>query len=93
MVLALVNNDGAEFSHDTMTTVDDRSETSDVLCKPLLNRKDLPPDLMHNMFWWVGAELKNTFLPPRMLTKRWSMKCLPMPNGAWRRKSKKQKTN
>ena len=62
MVLALVNIYGAEFSHDTMTTVVDRSETSDVLCKLLLNCKDLPPDLMHNMFWWVGAELKKHIL-------------------------------
>lgn len=34
VLLALVNNDRAEFSHDTMTTVVDRSETSDVLCNP-----------------------------------------------------------
>ena len=27
-----------------------------------MNRGDLPPDLMHNMFWWVSAELKKHIL-------------------------------
>ena len=27
-----------------------------------MNRGDLPPDLMHNMFLWVSAELKKHIL-------------------------------
>jgi uncharacterized protein (DUF2336 family) len=62
VVLALVQNNGAEFSRNTMEVMVDRSETSDNLHKPLLSRRDLPPDLMHNMFWWVSAELKKHIL-------------------------------
>lgn len=62
VMLSLVNNDGAEFSRSAMETIVDRSENSQMLCAPLLNRTDLPPDLMHNMFWWVTAELKKHIL-------------------------------
>ncbi len=62
VVLSLVKNDGAEFSRGAMETIVDRSETIEALCEPLLNRRDLPPDLMHDMFWWVGAALKKQIL-------------------------------
>ena len=58
VVLPLVNNDSAEISRRAMETIVDRSESSEVLQEPLLGRKDLPPDLMHNMFWWVSGALK-----------------------------------
>ncbi len=62
VVLSLINNEGAEFSRAAMENVVERSETSEILHKPLLDRDDLPPDLMHNMFWWVSAELKKHIL-------------------------------
>ncbi|MBT4046697.1 MAG: DUF2336 domain-containing protein, partial [Rhodospirillaceae bacterium] len=62
VVLSLVNNDSAEISRAAMESIVDRSENSEVLQEPLLGRNDLPPDLMHNMFWWVSAELKKHIL-------------------------------
>jgi uncharacterized protein (DUF2336 family) len=62
VVLSLINNAGAEISRGTMEAIVDRSETSEQLHEPLLNRKDLPPDLMHNMFWWVSSALKKHIL-------------------------------
>ncbi len=62
VVLSLLNNEGAAFSRDAMETIVERSEASEALQKPLLNRRDLPPDLMHNMFWWVSSALKKHIL-------------------------------
>lgn len=62
VMLSLVANDGAEISRGAMETIVGRSETSEILREPLLNREDLPPDLMHDMFWWVGSALKKRIL-------------------------------
>jgi uncharacterized protein (DUF2336 family) len=62
VMLSVINNAGAEISRGAMETIVDRSETSEMLHEPLLNRQDLPPDLMHNMFWWVSAALKKHIL-------------------------------
>ncbi|MBT3535416.1 MAG: DUF2336 domain-containing protein, partial [Rhodospirillaceae bacterium] len=62
VMLSLVKNEGAIISRDAMATIVDRSESAETLCEPLLKRTDLPPDLMHNMFWWVSAELKKHIL-------------------------------
>ncbi len=62
VILSLVNNDGAEISRSAMESIVDRSESIKALCEPLLSRKDLPPDLMHDMFWWVSAALKRHIL-------------------------------
>ena len=89
VVLALVKNDGAEFSRDTISQVVDRSEKSDLLQEPLLHRKDLPPDLMHNMFWWVSAELKKHILTEAHVDEAVVDACWPMPNAAWRTRRKR----
>ncbi len=62
VMLSLVNNDGARISRVAMESIVGRSQTVKALCEPLLNRTDLPPDLMHDMFWWVGAALKKRIL-------------------------------
>lgn len=62
VVLSLINNASAEISRGAMEAIVDRSESSEELHEPLLNRKDLPPDLMHNMFWWVSSALKKHIL-------------------------------
>jgi uncharacterized protein (DUF2336 family) len=62
VLLSLINNDSAEISRSTMEAIVERSETIKALCKPLLSRDDLPPDLMHEMFWWVSTALKRHIL-------------------------------
>jgi uncharacterized protein (DUF2336 family) len=58
VLVALANNAGAEFSRDTMANLVAKSEKIEALHKPLLERHDLPPDMMHNMFWWVSSALR-----------------------------------
>ncbi len=62
VMLSLIKNAGAEISRGAMETIVDRSESSEILHEPLLKREDLPPDLMHNMFWWVSSALKKHIL-------------------------------
>ena len=62
VMLSLINNDGARISRGAMESIVERSESIRTLCEPLLHRTDLPPDLMHDMFWWVGAALKRHIL-------------------------------
>jgi len=54
----IVQNKGATFSRRTMETVVTRAEKNERLHKPVLERHDLPPDLMHEMFFHVSAQLK-----------------------------------
>ena len=54
----LVQNKGAQMSRKTMETVIARAENSERLHKPLINRQDLPPDLMNEMFWFVSKALR-----------------------------------
>lgn len=58
VLVSLARNVGAEFSRETMATLVARSEKIEELHRPLLERHDLPPDLMHNMFWWVSSALR-----------------------------------
>lgn len=58
VLVSLAENDGAEFSRATMATLVTKSETIEALHRPLLERHDLPPDMMHNMFWWVSSALR-----------------------------------
>jgi uncharacterized protein (DUF2336 family) len=59
---AIVANKGAAFSRATMETVVSRAEQNERLHKPVLERHDLPPDLMHEMFFTVSAQLKEFIL-------------------------------
>lgn len=71
----IVANKGASFSRSTMEKVVVRAETNARLHKPVLERHDLPPDLMHEMFFMVSAQLKKFILqrtadiPPAELDK------------------------
>lgn len=58
----IVLNKGAKFSRDAMETVVTRSETNERLHKPVLERPDIPPDLMQEMFFTVSAQLKEFIL-------------------------------
>lgn len=59
---SLVCNDGAVLSRKAMEGLVTRSETAEILHRPLLARSDLPADLMHEMFWSVSAALKRHIL-------------------------------
>lgn len=58
----LVGNSGAEISRNTMEKVIVRAEGDEDLHAPLLERGDLPPDLMHHMFWFVSSTLREGIL-------------------------------
>lgn len=58
VLVSLAGNEGARFSRDGMETLVAKSEDVEALQAPLVQRSDLPPDLMHDMFWWVSSTLK-----------------------------------
>ncbi len=62
VMVSLVENEGAKISRQTMEKVVDRSENIPALQKPLVNRADLPPDLMNDMFFQVSNALKEKIL-------------------------------
>ena len=57
-VSALVSNTGAKVSRGTFRKVMERAETSTVLQAPLVNRQDLPADMVTELFTFVKAELR-----------------------------------
>lgn len=58
----LVRNGGAQFSRDALAALVARSEGEERLREPLATRGDLPPDLLHEMFWWVSRALREYIL-------------------------------
>jgi len=62
VIESLVRNDGAEISRQSMERIVSRAEEVEPLHEPVLDRPDLPPDLMHEMFWCVGSALKQLIL-------------------------------
>ena len=58
VVCALVSNAGAKVSRKTFSRVVERSETSPLLQAPLVNRNDLPVDMLNEMFTFVKADLR-----------------------------------
>ncbi|MEO5336273.1 MAG: DUF2336 domain-containing protein [Magnetospirillum sp. WYHS-4] len=62
VLLSLVSNRGARFSRAGMAAVVDRAEANAQLHKPLINRGDVPPDMLHRMFWTVSAPLRQKIL-------------------------------
>lgn len=59
---ALIRNPDAALSRAAMDYLVAESERRDGFQEPLLRRSDLPPDLAHKMFWWVGAALREFIL-------------------------------
>lgn len=62
VLVSLVGNQGAELSAQAMDTVVQRSEQVEALRAPLVERKDLPPALMHQMLFWVTGALRQKIL-------------------------------
>jgi uncharacterized protein (DUF2336 family) len=58
VVSELVSNAGAKVSRGTFRKVIERAETSAVLQAPLVNREDLPADMVNELFAFVKAELR-----------------------------------
>jgi len=62
VVHALVANSHARIGQSTFEKVADRSACNEMLQAPLLDRTDLPADVMHNLFWVVSGKLRTTIL-------------------------------
>ncbi|MEQ9519062.1 MAG: DUF2336 domain-containing protein [Parvibaculum sp.] len=62
VVHTLVNNESAQIGRKTFEKVADRASRNDLLQGPLLNRRELPADIMHEMFWSVSTKLKSIIL-------------------------------
>jgi len=58
VALALACNESARFSTHGLTRLVNASRTQPSLQEPLLRRTDLPGDLAHVMYDWVGQALK-----------------------------------
>lgn len=62
VLMNLVNNQGARFSRAGLAVVVDRAEGNSQLHQPLVDRGDVPADLLHRMFWSVSAQLRQKIL-------------------------------
>ncbi len=58
VVESLVKNEGAEISQSTMQGVAQRAKKSEMLQVPLISRKDLPQEIMDEMYWSVSEALR-----------------------------------
>ncbi|MDH5749601.1 MAG: DUF2336 domain-containing protein [Rhodospirillales bacterium] len=59
---SLVKNEGAKISRQSMETVVIRAEDNEKLHAPLVTRKDIPPDLMNEMFFFVSNTLREQIM-------------------------------
>lgn len=62
VVHILVSNERAAIAQNTIEKVAHRANGNELLHAPLLNRKDLPPEIMHNLYWVVSGKLRTTIL-------------------------------
>ncbi len=61
-LITLTQNQGAQFSRDTMETLINKSETQLELQSPLVNHKNIPPDMMNEMYFFVEKRLRQRIL-------------------------------
>ena len=59
---SLARNRGAALSRGAMEVMVTRSQRNEALHEPLVRRHNLPPDLMHEMFFWVSSALRANIL-------------------------------
>jgi uncharacterized protein (DUF2336 family) len=62
VLVSLAQNDGAVMSRWGMETMVERSAKLEALQKPMVTRKDLPQDLVQEMFWQVSSALRQHIL-------------------------------
>ena len=67
VVLTLVRNSGANFSHHAFPRLADHAQRHHALLAPLSTRPDLPAPIAFELFWFVPAELRR-YLLSRFLT-------------------------
>ena len=67
VVLTLVRNSGANFSHHAFPRLADHAQRHRALLAPLATRPDLPAPIAFELFWFVPAELRR-YLLSRFLT-------------------------
>ncbi|WP_421792276.1 DUF2336 domain-containing protein [Hyphobacterium sp.] len=61
-VASLVKNAGARLSRKAFETITERAETSTALHEPLVNRKEMPADLLNDMMAVVETRLRHRIL-------------------------------
>ena len=62
VVNALMQNDNASIAYETIQKIIGRAGENETLQKSLVERKDLPPDILHDIFWVVSTKLRNRIL-------------------------------
>ncbi|MEE9544812.1 MAG: DUF2336 domain-containing protein [Rhodospirillales bacterium] len=62
VLASLARNKGAVIPRNSMEIMVARSRHNEALHEPLATRHDLPPDLMHEMFWFVSSALREHIL-------------------------------
>jgi len=62
VIVTLIENDDAEISRLAMEYLVEQSRRVDRFQEPLLQRRDMPPELAYRMFWWVSAALRRYVL-------------------------------
>ncbi|MCH7646906.1 MAG: DUF2336 domain-containing protein, partial [Nitrospinae bacterium] len=59
VITTLLQNGDAEISRSLMAHLVAESKRIDKFQMPLVNRRDLPPDLAQKMYWWVSAAIRH----------------------------------
>lgn len=62
VIEALLVNAGAVIPRPVFADLIAMSETVEAIRRPLIDRRDVPKDLAHRMFWFVSAALRQTIL-------------------------------
>ncbi|MFO0995993.1 MAG: DUF2336 domain-containing protein [Alphaproteobacteria bacterium] len=62
VITALLDNKQARILPETFRSIVELSRTNDTLHEPLLDRQDLPVNLVKKMYWWVSAALRHHIL-------------------------------
>ncbi|MGB0749308.1 MAG: DUF2336 domain-containing protein [Magnetospiraceae bacterium] len=62
VVEGLVKNDGAKFNKRTFGKMVQRAEGNEQLHAPLAGRKDVPPETLQKMYWFVSAAVRKQIL-------------------------------
>lgn len=58
VITSLLENEDADISRASMEYIVAESKRVDTFQNPLINRKDLPPDMARKMYWWVSAAVR-----------------------------------
>ena len=58
VITSLLENEDASISTASMEYIVAESKRVDTFQNPLINRKDLPPDMARKMYWWVSVAVR-----------------------------------